>query len=304
MFFWLTAQRNKVRRWAINTTQEFVAPKRERAKINRKRSPHTLIKSSWHFFLRTKTYNRRQNCKDTFNVNRVQVWYYKFYGANCSSHHVLSFSTGVNCLSHPIVYDATVQATIIVSSFTGVTCLGHPIFYGANCSLLPISPLISWTSKGRGGRGPKCSIFGLGVSQKMRQDKWSKKLFADKVSQGILTPSRAYFITSLYFSTLLTRAVPFKSQFVTPLMKMQNYLSPSLSSSLPTVWSLVFDGQEPRYCQWAANNKEKQYWHITCKRGGWRYSQVQFLIRFATLSINLSSTETHSRNTEFSRKFK
>ena len=57
-----------------------------------------------------------------------------FYGANCSSHHVLSFSTGVNCLSHPIVYDATVQATIIVSSFTGITCLGHPIFYGANCS--------------------------------------------------------------------------------------------------------------------------------------------------------------------------
>ena len=41
---------------------------------------------------------------------------------------------GVNCLSHPIVYDATVQATIMVSSFTDVTCLGHPIFYGANCS--------------------------------------------------------------------------------------------------------------------------------------------------------------------------
>ena len=38
------------------------------------------------------------------------------------------------CLSHPIVYDATAQATIIVSSFTGITCLGHPIFYGANCS--------------------------------------------------------------------------------------------------------------------------------------------------------------------------
>ena len=51
-----------------------------------------------------------------------------------ASHHVLSFFRGVNCLSHPIVYDATVQATIIVSSFTGVTCLGHPIFYGANCS--------------------------------------------------------------------------------------------------------------------------------------------------------------------------
>ena len=39
-----------------------------------------------------------------------------------------------NGLSHPIVYGATGQVTIIVSSFTGVNCLSHPIFYGANCS--------------------------------------------------------------------------------------------------------------------------------------------------------------------------
>ena len=44
----------------------------------------------------------------------LTVWATKFfYGANCSSHHVVSFFTGVNSLSHPIVYGATVQATII-----------------------------------------------------------------------------------------------------------------------------------------------------------------------------------------------
>ena len=57
-----------------------------------------------------------------------------FYGANCSSHHVVSFFTGVNGLSHPIVYGATVQATIIFSSVMGVNCFSHPIFYGGNCS--------------------------------------------------------------------------------------------------------------------------------------------------------------------------
>ena len=43
-----------------------------------------------------------------------------FYGANCSSHHVISFLTGVNGLSHPIVFGATGQVTVIVSSFMGV----------------------------------------------------------------------------------------------------------------------------------------------------------------------------------------
>ena len=45
----------------------------------------------------------------------------------------LAFSQ-VNGLSHPIVYGATVQATIIFSSVMGVNCFSHPIFYGANCS--------------------------------------------------------------------------------------------------------------------------------------------------------------------------
>ena len=58
-----------------------------------------------------------------------------FYGANCSSHHVLSVFAGVNCLSHPVFSMVlTVQATSIFSSFMGVICFSHPIFYGANCS--------------------------------------------------------------------------------------------------------------------------------------------------------------------------
>ena len=47
---------------------------------------------------------------------------------------VLTVGTDVNGLSHPIVYGATVQATIIFSSVMGVNCFSHPIFYGANCS--------------------------------------------------------------------------------------------------------------------------------------------------------------------------
>ena len=39
---------------------------------------------------------------------------------------VLSVGTGVNGLSHPIVYGATVQATIIFSSVMGVNCFSHP----------------------------------------------------------------------------------------------------------------------------------------------------------------------------------
>ena len=58
-----------------------------------------------------------------------------FYGAKGSSHHVLSFFVGVNCLSHTVFSMVlTVQATSIFSSFMGVNCLNHPIFYGANCS--------------------------------------------------------------------------------------------------------------------------------------------------------------------------
>ena len=82
------------------------------------------------------------HCEDLFlrwssncSFTGVSCWSHPiFYGANYSSHHVVSFFTGFNGLSHPMVYGATVQATIIVSSFSGVNCLSHPIFYGANCS--------------------------------------------------------------------------------------------------------------------------------------------------------------------------
>ena len=39
-----------------------------------------------------------------------------FYGANYSSHHVSSFLTGANCLSHPIYFMVlTVQATMLLA---------------------------------------------------------------------------------------------------------------------------------------------------------------------------------------------
>ena len=56
-----------------------------------------------------------------------------FYCEDLFLHWSSSFRD-VNGLSHPIVYGATVQATIIFSSVMGVNCLSHPIFYGANCS--------------------------------------------------------------------------------------------------------------------------------------------------------------------------
>ena len=56
------------------------------------------------------------------------------YGANCSSHHLLSFFAGVKLFERPYFLWCLLFKPSSYQSFTGVNCLSHPIFYGANCS--------------------------------------------------------------------------------------------------------------------------------------------------------------------------
>ena len=51
-----------------------------------------------------------------------------------SSHHISSFLTVVNCLSHPIYYGANCSSHHVVSFFTGVNGLSHPMSMVLYCS--------------------------------------------------------------------------------------------------------------------------------------------------------------------------
>ena len=59
-----------------------------------------------------------------------------FMGVNCFSHPVQIFSSvmGVNCLSHPIFYGANCSSHHVLSFFTGVNFFSHPVQNGAYCS--------------------------------------------------------------------------------------------------------------------------------------------------------------------------
>ena len=57
-----------------------------------------------------------------------------FYGAYCSSHHVISLSRVLTVWATLFSMVLTVQATIFLAFSRVLNCLSHPIFYGAYCS--------------------------------------------------------------------------------------------------------------------------------------------------------------------------
>ena len=57
-----------------------------------------------------------------------------FYGAYCSSHHVISLSRVLTVWATLFSMVLTVQATIFLAFSRVLSCLSHPISYGAYCS--------------------------------------------------------------------------------------------------------------------------------------------------------------------------
>ena len=68
------------------------------------------------------------------------------YGATVQATIIVSSFTGVNCLSHRIFCGANSLSHHVLSFFEGANCLSHPIFYGANCSshhVISLSPVLT-----------------------------------------------------------------------------------------------------------------------------------------------------------------